>query len=192
MNPRLRLAAEHLERAADPGAGREINDLRAAEFAQALTNGDNLLAELLPTEDDALVLSPLAWAWLLPIFAQASLRPPDAVLDAIFERTQSPFVRLRVVQATATARADTQATALAEAEDVDPWLYSRLRHVLQPDLGHDAIIFGQLLLQVGNEPARRAFRILYEEATADVREALAGAIPGDASGYAAWIPADAG
>lgn len=193
MNPRLRLAAEHLEHAADPTAGRELNDLRAAELAQVLASGDGLLAELLPDEDDALVLSPLAWAWVLPIFAYASLRLPDAVLDALFERTQSPFVQLRVVQAvTATASEDMELTHAAETGHVDPWLHSRLRRVQGHRVGRDAIQLGQLLLQVGDEPARRAFRMLYQEAPTPVREALAGAIPGNAPGYAAWFPDGAG
>jgi hypothetical protein len=179
VNPVLRLAAEHLERAADPSAGRDLNELRASQLIQALAQNDDLIASLVPQEDDALVLSPIAWAWLLPLLAQASLRPPDAVLDGIFERTQSQFVRLRVVQAvTATSTAD-----------ADPWLLSRIRRVLRQDPGSpaEAVTFGLLLLQSGDEPARRAFRMLYAEAPPDLRSALGGAISEGAPDYAAWF-----
>jgi hypothetical protein len=179
VNPVLRLAAEHLERAADPRAGRDLNELRAAELTQALAQNDDLLASLVPQQDDALALSPVAWAWLLPLLAQASLRPPDAVLDGIFDRTQSQFVRLRVVQA---------ATATSTA-DPDPWLISRVLHILRPDSASpaDAVTFGLLLLQAGDESARRAFRMLYAEAPPDLRSALAGAMSEGAPGYAAWF-----
>ncbi len=183
MSGVLRLAAEHLERAADPAAGRDLNELRAAELALILEQSDQLIEDLRPDDDDAQVLSPIAWAWLLPLLAQHSLRPSDSVLEAIFERAASPFIRLCVLQA-ATATSD---------GDHDPWLLSRVRNI-GSDLASDdsarigeAIVFGQLLLQLGNEPARMAFRVLLEVTPLQVSRALSQFVLPDAPGYSDWF-----
>ena len=182
MNAHLRLAAEHLERAADPSGDRETAEVLSAQFAH-LAAEEGVLKELVPDKDDGLVLSPIAWAWFLPLLAESSLRPPDAVLDAIFERTASPFVRLRVVQA---------ATATTPDDGWDRWLVGRARRSLgegsaEHGAGSEAVVLGQILLQAGNRPAQTAFRALFEAAPPEMRRQLAQLVPPEAPDRAAWV-----
>src|SRR5262245_59314223 len=96
------LAAPLLERVSDPSHGRDVNESETLHFHAAL-RADSSLAQLLAhaelADDDVETMSAGAWLWYLGWrVATGAEQPDDRFLDALYDRTTIPALRLKVVQ----------------------------------------------------------------------------------------------
>lgn len=172
------LAAEFIDKLANPAHGVETNEAYGARLA-SLEQGDSRFGEQFAAAceelqaDDLHLLGTSGWIWLLGWLASRSRRPPDAILDALYDETQDVVVRLRIVEAVTTFPPTIErftvlrrrTTPLSEVPD--RWLARRLVSLVEPGVNRvdpSALAatqeFTLLLLQVGNEVALSTARSL--------------------------------
>ena len=151
MNALLGIAADFLERIADPAYGKESNEGYSLRFATLLDRDPRFAGQLANAyleAEDLTSLSLAGWLWYLrwrgPLSEQL---PSSEFLDALYDATTEPIIRLRVVDAVVSHPATQRSTAIAQetadrghglARLPDSWLRRRMESLVgrEPD-AHD-------------------------------------------------------
>ena len=206
----LGLAADFLDQLANPAYGTEENERHAIRFNELLAR-DAELRETLARSDlrreDVDLLSTQAWLWYLAWRrSEGAALPDDSFVDALFDRTADPVVRLKIVEAAATD------PGLSHFRDYEKrwqletvpasWLGRRLVVLTRRGGGEqapaeaesgEALEMAMLLLQVGNDAARAYLRAFLAEQwrfqgllREVVQEALVAATGEDETALAQW------
>jgi hypothetical protein len=151
MNALLGIAADFLERIADPAYGKESNEGYSLRFATLLDSDPNFARQLANVDvkaEDLTSLSLAGWLWYLrwrgPLSEQL---PSSEFLDALYDATAEPIVRLRVVDAVVSHPATRPSTTVAQetadrgqglARLPDGWLRRRMESLVRRERGaHD-------------------------------------------------------
>jgi hypothetical protein len=101
MNALMGLIADFVERLADPGFGRQVNEAYNFRIGVLLDNDENMSAQLANTDlgaDDVPSLSFASWLWYLRWrMLHGGPLPGDDFLTGLYDATIEPIVRFRVV-----------------------------------------------------------------------------------------------
>lgn len=136
MNGLLGLAADFLDRVANPDYGSDTNELYRGRF-ESLLGEDKELGETLGRlelqRDDLPTLTIDAWLWYMRWRCERYPLPAADFLDALFEATDEPVVHVRVVELVVRhPHTAEQLGAFAESSHLSleelpvPWLRDRL------------------------------------------------------------------
>lgn len=101
MNGFLALAEGFLDRMTNPQYGTEVNEEYSLRFHQVLAEDPEFAVSFasLPLDPEDIDSLPIcAWPWYLQWRAERSEPPSAEFLDALFEATDDPGVRLAVLQ----------------------------------------------------------------------------------------------
>jgi hypothetical protein len=180
MNDILGLAAEFIDRLANPSYGAEINEAYAARLDELLRRYPSLATNLVDeslSADDVDLLSTASWLWYLGWCHDHGPLPSIEFLDALYEESDDPVIRLFVVEAVATHPSIVeQYQGLDERAPDDleelprTWLSDRLLGLVtgssepdhrerdQDDRLAEALEFTTSLLQIGNPVALTTLR----------------------------------
>lgn len=101
MNGLLAIAEAFLERMTNPLYGNEVNDQYTLRFNQLLAEDQEFTRSfasmsLGPEDVDSLPIC--AWPWYLQWRMERAAPPSDGFLDALYESTEDPAVRIAVTQ----------------------------------------------------------------------------------------------
>jgi hypothetical protein len=193
MNGVLGLAADFIDRLSNPTHGAAMNESYGARLRELIEMDESLrrtLSQLELDADDAPQLSTSGWAWYLTWRRSAGMSPPPPpLMDALFDMTPDPVLRLKLVEIAATDPASTE-SAMSPAEGFgtlpQSWLRSRLISIArrprndgdveQPDdAAGEAEQLALMLLQVGSPLATAYLRAFLAE-RGPLREYLRGVI----------------
>ncbi len=203
MSNLLGLAADFIDRVANPRYGAEVNEAYAARLDELLKR-DPSLAERLAEErldaEDVDLLSTSGWLWYLGFRHDHGTLPQEEFLDALYAEADDPIVRLSIVEAVTIhpeivgrfrERPERERVTLEALPQY--WLRDRLVRLVAPsdqqgadhDLGDrdfedrmgEAMELATSFLQIGNQVALETLRALLSSAGRQ-REALAGLVEG--------------
>lgn len=121
MNGLLALAEGFLDRMTNPQYGTEVNEEYSLRFHQALAEDPEFAVSFasLPLDPEDIDSLPIcAWPWYLQWRAERSEPPSTEFLDALFEATDDPGVRLAVLQ---SALSDGSHSRQDGADDTRPY-----------------------------------------------------------------------
>lgn len=177
MNAELAMAADFLERIADPRQGREVNEAYELRLG-VLMDGDPAAASRLAnaelTPQDLGNMSIHGWMWYLNWRGELSDGPPATeFLDSMFDASWEPVVRLAVVRAVVTHRRSRERLASRRGYDLREfpldWLRRRLVAAVSdrdsvgaPDI-EPAWELATYLLQLGDDVSIHSVRLLLGE-----------------------------
>ena len=187
MNGLLGLAADFLDRVANPAHGPAVNEAYGHRLEELLEGDDHLASTLMNLDlehGDVGTLSVDGWMWYLPWRARRARLPSDEFLDALYDRTPEPIVRLRILASVVshpdiieTIRVDHRAQPIPISELRPSWLQHRLQlavarfdrhgndHQVDVDPGA-ALELALYLLQLGDQVSIEALRSLIAEPSA--------------------------
>jgi hypothetical protein len=184
MNTLLAITADFFEHLTNPAFGRETNDDYDFKF-HVLMHNDAEAAQQLATaplgRDDVGSMSTAAWLWYLTWRESVTdERTSSDFLDALYDETANPILRLRIVEIgirdmqSDQARDDT--IAVAGLENMRrTWVRDRIRNVVgEGDLGPQGADLQQTrieeawellsyLIEVGSDASLDAARVLLTE-----------------------------
>lgn len=166
MTAGLVLAADFIERAADPAYGAETNELYGLRWAMLAKERHPAflgLAELRP--EDSGLLSAGAWLWLATSLGEADPELPPEFAESLFETEEDLVFRLRLADAflhhPALARRYEGENWPLEAQPRG-WARDRLLRLIEKSDAVGAIEeMALILMQVANKPALALLRGLY-------------------------------
>lgn len=109
MNGLLAVAEAFLDRMTNPQYGNEVNDQYSMRFNQLLTEdrefADSFASLTLGPEDVSSVPT-CAWPWYLQWRVERAGPPAADFLDALYDSTEDPAIRLAIVQSALSDRSD--------------------------------------------------------------------------------------
>jgi hypothetical protein len=115
MNALIGMIADFLDRLSDPAFGRQTNEAYNLRLGILLDNDEGLSAQLANAElspDDVPALSLSSWLWYLRWRTLRGGRVPgDAFLSTLYDVTDEPIVRLRIVETVVTNSRDVHGAA---------------------------------------------------------------------------------
>jgi hypothetical protein len=182
MNGVLGLSADFIDRLSNPTHGAATNESYGARLRELIDLDPSLRRTLSQFElnaDDAPQLSTSGWAWYLTWRRSAGMSAPaPPLMDALFDMTPDPVLRLKLVEIAATDPLHTEATIppAGGLETLPPsWLRSRLMSVARGDRENErpgeqagaaageAEALALMLLQVGSPLATEYLRAFLSE-----------------------------
>ena len=183
MNPLIGMIADFMENLSDPALGRGVNESYNLRLG-TLLDGSGAFSEELANADlsaeDISSMGMSSWLWYLNWRQlNAGRIPGDSFLDALYDSTEEPIVRLTIIEfAVARSRGDSDEIAAepSPATDVSgmprSWLRHRMESIVGPDRRSDQSLesrtaeaweIAALLLQLGDETSLTTLRTLFAE-----------------------------
>jgi hypothetical protein len=158
VNGWLGLAADFIDRLANPVHGIAVNESYGARLGELIAADPELTAALAGGHleaADATAMSTPSWLWYLAWRRSSGLAlPPESFMDALFDRTTDTVVRLKLVELAATDPTVSSRERAANLEDLpDSWLKSRLRRLAAGESEapfREAQELTVMLLQIGS------------------------------------------
>lgn len=106
MNALIGMISDFLGRLSDPAFGKEVNEAYNLRLGILLDSDESLAAQLANTgldPEDISSLSFVSWLWYLRWREhRGGQLPNDAFLDALYDATAEPIIRIRVVDTVVT------------------------------------------------------------------------------------------
>jgi hypothetical protein len=183
MNPLIGMIADFVENLSNPALGREVNESYSLRLG-TLLDGNGAFSEQLANADlgaeDISSMPVSSWLWYLNWRqVNAGRIPGESFLDALYESTGEPIVRLRIIEfAVARSRGDSDkisaepSSAITVSELPRSWLRHRMESIVGQDRRSgqslesrtgEAWEIAALLLQLGDETSLRTLRALLAE-----------------------------
>jgi hypothetical protein len=180
MNALIGLVADFLDHLSDPGFGRQTNESYNLRLGSLLDKDERLSEQLANADlgpDDVSSLSLASWLWYLRWRTlHGGQVPDDAFLSQLYDTTNEPIVRLRVVETVVMHYRGDQATTDWGPERrglsllPDNWLRHRMESIVgereseaSAPPAEQAWELSAYLLQLGDDFSLAALRALLAE-----------------------------